>query len=332
MNDRERFIRLMSFQPVDRLPRIEWASWWDKTLTRWHGEGLDPSLGGAGLFRHFGLDVLRQYWLPTNAAGCPAPAYHGAPLITDEAGYEALLPHLYPRESMEPLFADMAAVEAREDRGDTVLWFTLSGAFWFPRQLLGIENHLYSFYDEPALYRRILNDLADYQLWQLDRLYRVCTPEFMTIAEDMSYNNGPMISEEMFREFLAPYYRRIVPVVRSHGTRVLVDSDGDVTRMIPWLESVGVEGILPLERQAGVDVARLREAHPRFLMIGAFDKMTMWRGEDAMRREFERLLPVMRQGGFIPSVDHQTPPQVSLEQYGLYLRLLREYTERAAER
>jgi hypothetical protein len=26
-----------------------------------------------------------------------------------------------------------------------------------------------------------------------------------------------------------------------------------------------------------------------------------------MRREWERLLPVMRQGGFVPGVDHQTP-------------------------
>jgi hypothetical protein len=33
----------------------------------------------------------------------------------------------------------------------------------------------------------------------------------------------------------------------------------------------------------------------------------------------------MRTGGFIPSVDHQTPPGVSLEQYQLYVRLLKEY-------
>ena len=50
-------------------------------------------------------------------------------------------------------------------------------------------------------------------------------------------------------------------------------------------------------------------------MIGAFDKMTMNQGVDAMRGEWERLLPVMRLGGFIPSVDHQTPPGVSLAQY-----------------
>ena len=45
-----------------------------------------------------------------------------------------------------------------------------------------------------------------------------------------------------------------------------------------------------------------------------------------MRAGFERLAPLMKTGGFIPSVDHQTPPGVSLEQYRVYLRLLDEYT------
>ena len=66
-------------------------------------------------------------------------------------------------------------------------------------------------------------------------------------------------------------------------------------------------------------------------MIGHFDKMTMPHGEAAMRAEFERLLPAMRSGGFIPAVDHQVPPGVSLEQYRVYLRLLEEYCVRAAE-
>jgi uroporphyrinogen-III decarboxylase len=54
-------------------------------------------------------------------------------------------------------------------------------------------------------------------------------------------------------------------------------------------------------------------------------------GEARMRQEFERLMPAMRQGGFIPSCDHQTPPEVSLEDYRLYVRLLREYCEAAAK-
>jgi uroporphyrinogen-III decarboxylase len=107
-----------------------------------------------------------------------------------------------------------------------------------------------------------------------------------------------------------------------------IDTDGDITLLVPWFEELGVNGFLPLERQAGVDGMQLRQRYPKLRMVGHFDKMTMTRGEPAMRAEFERLAPLMRTGGYIPSVDHQTPPGVSLEQYRVYLRLLKEYMSR----
>ena len=54
--------------------------------------------------------------------------------------------------------------------------------------------------------------------------------------------------------------------------------------------------------------------------------MTMNRGGAARWAEFDPLVPLMNQGGFIPGVDHETPPAVSLEQYQSYLRLLNEFT------
>jgi uroporphyrinogen-III decarboxylase len=149
----------------------------------------------------------------------------------------------------------------------------------------------------------------------------------MTIAEDMSYNHGPMISKRMFDEFVAPYYRQLIPRLREFDILPFVDTDGDVTLLVPWLKDAGVEGVLPLERQAGVDGLALRRQFPSLRMVGHFNKMTMNQGEASMRLEFERLAPLMRLGGFIPSVDHQTPPGVSLDQYRVYLRLLREYTQ-----
>jgi hypothetical protein len=80
---------------------------------------------------------------------------------------------------------------------------------------------------------------------------------------------------------------------------------------------------------AGVDVNRIRANHPKWKMIGGYDKTVMHLGEAAIRAEFERLLPAMRSGYFIPSVDHQTPPGVSMGDYYLYLRLLREYAGKA---
>jgi uroporphyrinogen-III decarboxylase len=158
---------------------------------------------------------------------------------------------------------------------------------------------------------------------------QVFRPDFMTFAEDMSYNHGPMISLAQFEEFMAPYYRRVVPWLRERGIVVMVDSDGDVEPLIPWWQSAGIQGCLPLERMAGVDVNRVRTNHPDWVMIGGFDKTVMHLGEAAIRAEFERLMPAIRSSRFIPSVDHQPPPGVSLDDYRLYLRLLTEYAQSA---
>jgi uroporphyrinogen-III decarboxylase len=236
--------------------------------------------------------------------------------------------HLYPEIDWERAFPGW--VRERHERGDLAVWFTVDGFFWFPRRLLGIERHLYAFYDQPHLMKRINEDLTAYILRIVEGLGDVIEPEFMTFGEDMSYNHGPMLSRGAFEEFMAPYYREVIPAIVARDIVPIVDSDGNIESCMPWFIEGGVQGILPLERQSGVDVARLRRAHPELVMVGGFDKMTMTRGVEAMRAEFERLLPVLRQGGYIPSVDHQTPPGVSMAQYRDYLALLWEYTERAA--
>jgi len=326
----ERFSDALNFRPVDRLPIIEWATWWDKTIARWRGEGLPDELRDEWEIREYlGLDSVRQLWISPRTAELPEPECHGAPRVTGQADYEKNLIHLYPELAFD---ADGVRqwIEPHR-RGDMVVWITLEGFFWFPRTLLGIERHLYAFYDEPELIHRMNADLVEFNLRTLDCFCRLLRPEFMTFAEDMSYNLGPMLSKELFDEFMAPYYRRIVPEIRERGIVPIVDSDGDVTSLVPWLEEAGIQGILPLERQSGVDVVGIRAAHPRFRMIGGFDKQVMKRGEEAMRAEFERLLPAIRTGGYIPSVDHQTPPDVSLETYRLYVLLLREYCEKGAQ-
>ena len=328
MTTRERFHALMDFKPVDRLPMIEWASWWDKTTQRWVAEGLAVKPDRYPLYEHFGLDMYRQTWLSSlyYHHTTPKAPHHGAGLCHDEASYEALMPWLWPRGEKLNLDWNMWRDWTREQQqGDCVNWITLNGFFWFPRVLLGIERHLYAFYDQPELMHRMNDENVAWILDTLDALCAVGTPDFMTFAEDMSYNHGPMLSKELFDEFCAPYYRRVVPEFKRRGIRVFIDSDGDVSEAVDWFAGVGIEGILPLERQAGVDLGVLRAKQPDMRFIGHYDKMVMPHGEAAMRAEFERLLPMMRQGGFIPSVDHQTPPGVSLENYHIYLRLLREY-------
>ena len=330
MTTRERFQAVMNFQPFDRLPILEWAGWWDKTVERWRSEGLPAELGWGDITRHFGMDIYYQAWVGSRKEGCPSPSHHGAGIVTDMDDYEKnVLPYLFPWPAVnEEMWADWAE---QQKRGDVALWFSLDGFFWFARGLFGIEPHMYAFYDHPELMHRINEDLSDWLVKVVDKILSICTPDFMSFAEDMSYNHGPMLSKTLFDEFMLPYYHKVIPRMKEAGVITIVDSDGDITEPAAWFEEAGLDGILPLERQAGVDVAKIREMHPKMRFIGCYDKMVMNKGEGAMRTEFERLMPVAKQGGLIISCDHQTPPGVSLEDYKLYLRLFREYAEVAAE-
>ena len=327
MNHVERFRAVINFQPVDRLPRWEWAMWWDQTIARWHGEGLPRDLKFSQVFdiaQHFGLDPYQQYWFSTTDATIEATQHHVEGMVSTMDDYLRIRPQLFPDHGAS--IAGMAAWAERQRRGEAVVWSTLEGFFWFPRTLMGFEKMMYAYVDEPELLHLINRDLLDFNFRLLDRMFDICVPTFMTIAEDMSYNNGPMISQKTFEEFVAPYYRELMQRLQERGIPLFMDTDGDVTLLVPWLKALGVQGVLPLERQAGVDGMKLRQQFPDLLMVGHFDKMTMPHGEAAMRAEFERLVPLMKSGGFIPSVDHQTPPGVSLENYRIYLRLLEEFT------
>ncbi len=325
MNHVERFKAVMNFEPVDRLPRWEWAMWWDKTIARWHEEGLPRELDDIfEIHDYFGLDPYKQFWFSTTQPTIEAAQHHVEGVVSNMDDYLRVKPSFFPDHSAA--IAGMQPWAARQAEGAAVVWITLEGFFWFPRTLMGFVKLMYAFIEDPELLHAINRDLLEFNLGLLDQIEKACVPTFMTIAEDMSFNNGPMIGEDLFNQFLVPYYEPLLARVKEMGILTIVDTDGDVTAMVPWLERAGVEGVLPLERQAGVDGMKLRQQFPDFALVGHYDKMVMPRGEEAMRGEFERLVPLMKTGGFIPSVDHQTPPGVSLEQYRIYRRLLDEYT------
>lgn len=331
MRNTDRFSALFNGCKPDRLPVFEWASWWTETCDAWYRQGLPRHIAGTALNDYWGQDKVKQFWLPVREEGCPQPKFFGGPIIETEDDYRAVRRYLCTDRLLEQIDAEIGSF-AREHAGeDLVYWFTLEGFFWYPRTLFGIEGHLYAFYDYPELMLEINRDLTEYHKKCLDVVYSHIRPHFMTLAEDMSYNLGPMLSHEQYCKFMLPFYRELVPLIQARGTKVLIDTDGQVEPLIPWFLEGGIEGILPLERMAGVDVNRIRQNFPELIMIGGFDKTVMHLGEEAMRREFERIFPAMCSGRYIASVDHQTPPDVTLENYAIFMRLQREYAQKAAE-
>ena len=132
-----------------------------------------------------------------------------------------------------------------------------------------------------------------------------------------------LISPEIFKEFMAPYYKKIISFLNSKGIKnVIVDSDGYIENLIPLLIDVGVTGMLPFEKQAGNDLLRIRKNYPDFIMMGGFNKAILrdenakW--EEELNKELEEISILIKSGGFIPFGDHFMPPDVSWNNFKSY--------------
>ena len=84
-----------------------------------------------------------------------------------------------------------------------------------------------------------------------------------------------------------------------------------------------------MDVNAGMDIVAVRRQFPRLKFIGGFNKLMIEKGPAAIDAEFARLLPVVRQGGYIVGADHQVTPDTSLEHYRYYIKRLREVMAQA---
>ena len=208
-----------------------------------------------------------------------------------------------------------------------------NGFYGTTRKLLGPENVLYTFYDDPELIKDMNNYLADFWIALYDQVLDQLDADCALIWEDMCYKSGPLISPAMVREFMLPSYRRLTLFLRDRGIKiVIVDTDGDCSKLIPLFIEGGVTGILPFEVTAGMNVVDVRKAFPHLQIIGGLDKRPVALGKSQIDAELEAKIPFMlKHGGYIPSLDHSVPPDVSWDNFCHYRNRLKEMILTAAQ-
>ena len=137
--------------------------------------------------------------------------------------------------------------------------------------------------------------------------------------EDMSGKNGPLISPAAFREFMAVYYKKLINFLKTKGIKnFVVDTDGNVEKLIPLFLEVGINMMYPFERQAGNDLIEIRKRYPELKMMGGFDKNTIYKGRDFIDKELRITSELVKKGGYIPFGDHLIPVNCSWKNFKYY--------------
>ena len=356
MNQRERFLKYMRFEPVDRIPLMEMGVW-PETLERWHHEGLPKWVSELRHLEDY-LRLDRSFnlnWLPISGDVYPPfepevledreedqivrdengivyrqrkhhrtiPQFIRFP-VENEADYDRLRPRLdgtSPGRYSHDFDEDL---HWRRQRGE-IVGANFRSFFGFHRNIMGIENWCMAFYDQPELVRRMIADRLQFGKDLFARVLSAGALDFVQIWEDMSYKTASMISPKLVRQYMLPAYEDMVGYLRAGGVKlIMVDSDGRVEDLVPIFLEAGIDGTHPCEIAAGSDPVMLRRKFSQCALMGGLDKRVIAAGREGVDAELRRVHPLLKEGAYVPLLDHYVPPDVSYQTYLYYVERRRE--------
>ena len=357
MNQRERFLALYDYQPVDRTPIWDFG-FWSETLVEWRKQGLpedvkpDDFFGmdrqwesapyNNGLLPLFERKVLEDgpdFRVVQCADGVIAREAKDFTSMPDFVGYtlkdRASWEEHYkwrlnpdtPGRIGENFFARLEVLKNR----DYPAIFNCGSVLGVVRNWFGLENFSYIQFDDPKLFAEVVETTSNCIAVTMERALAEAKKVGVTFDlghfwEDICYNHGPLIHPKAFNELAVPQVRRITDLGRKYGINLFsVDCDGKVDELIlPWRKA-GLSMMFPIEIGDWADPVELRKRFGKeLLMMGGIDKRVLATTRARIDAMIDHLTPLVKEGAFLPTPDHRVPPDVSLDNYIYYLNRIKK--------
>lgn len=355
MDNRQRFVRTLLGQEVDRVPFMKVFGGDNAVLPQWEKE--QPGIG-AKIDSLIGFDCPYRGWsiVPVNfdqsqradpeieqlPNGDTLNRYEDGTVVTmlGHGDFHSQITH-YPVSNrkdwkrvrdkyLDPddssrFPEDWSRQVELLNKRDFPLQLTHRGVYGMMRNLMGDETLCLSFYDDPELVKEMMQYCTDMMIRIWDKM--TCDLQFDLIEfwEDMASKNGALVSPAVFREFMQPNYLKVAQYAKEHDIKILlVDSDGYTDNLAELMSESGVNSLYPFEVLAGCDVKKTLDRLPRMSAIGGLDKNCMAGGKQTIDLELEKARSLIRNGRYIPGPDHFVLSNVSLENYIYFMERLKE--------
>lgn len=353
MTNLERFNKIVNFEKVDRPLKWETLGFWGETLQKWNREDRVPL--NTDLMDYYGLDPRPVVPGLCDLTAIPYNPHFEERVIEEnettriKQNWQGVMFKEFKNSSAMPQWLEFPVKKqkdwenikfrlnpANHDFGDfdeTKYNFLtnpdpnglqMCGLYGWYRNFFGEINLAYAFYDCP----RVIHDMGRH--WVkfygevAGRMISETRTDYVLFWEDMAYKNGPLIGPDLFKEFMVPYYKKLVSHFKGLGIKTfVVDSDGNNDILLPLFLDIGINMMLPFEVAADNDVRDIRERYSNLVIWGGIDKRYLEGTKEEIKKEVMEKVPVMwEKGGYIPCLDHSTPP-VPKENWEYYLELVR---------
>lgn len=365
MKSAERLRATYEFKPVDHLCRREFG-FWDETIDRWASEGGPADIDhhaelfgfdepGRVMIGMLGwcepafvpqieteiLESTDEYNIVRDNAGRTVKVLKGKKIgfmpqylkhaVENDKDWEEDISLRLSADTAQrwEKFDEQIAAAKKGAKNGMFITQTCIGGYMYLRAMVGPEGICYMFVDNPQLIHKMMQGWLTLADSVITRVQQHVELDELFLAEDICYNHGLLISPEMVRTFILPYYQQLLANVRSRqGKKIYfqIDTDGYVEEALElYVKGAGVDVMSPFEIAAGNDVIEIAGKYPDLVMTGGIDKRVLAAGPEAIDAYLERVMPFMvKRGGYVPTCDHSVPDNVSFANYMHYRKRMLE--------
>ena len=323
MTSRERFSKTMRFEKPDRVPYFE-EGLRREVIRAWRKQGLPRH---ADLARMFPSDGREEIELDLE----PRPQPKKWPVSIHEL--DALQKSLDPQDARRLPRGWSRRVRAWKTREHTLMLRVHRGFFlsmgvhgWdrFLEVLLLLKT-------DPQFVQAALTIQGEFSAGLTRRVLSEVEIDAAIFSEPIGGNDRPLLSPQMYAEFVLASYRPVLDVLARFGVETIIfRTFANARPLIPEILEQGFNCLWACEVNIdAMDYRDLRREFGRDLrLIGGVDLDALRRGKEAIRLEIEKKVPpLLAGGGYVPLADGRVRADVPFENYIYYRQLLEKVTQ-----
>lgn len=174
----------------------------------------------------------------------------------------------------------------------------------------GMENCFVKMYTDPDVVLAVMKKMTDFYL-EMNRVFFDRYGDLVDVfffGNDMGSQLDCMISPDMFRTYIFPFYRQLIDLAKSYGKKVALHSCGAIDKLIPDIIGMGVDVLHPIQAKASnMGAEHLQEAYGgQIVFLGGVDTQELlpFGSPEDVEKEVLRLRGIFG-NGYICSPSHE---------------------------
>lgn len=150
-------------------------------------------------------------------------------------------------------------------------WYFFFERFWSIRNM---QEALIDFYDNPEAVHALFSKLCDFYIRMIERAKAELDLDGIFTSDDLGTQTGTFFSTEIFDEFFAPYYKKVIDKVHELGMHFWLHTCGNIENFLERYIELGVDVIHPIQKYT-MDEKKIAGKYG--------DRITIWAGFDVQR-------------------------------------------------